>query len=68
MNNHKHLFRNHNMQALYNYILGVYENPAEILNDIQAESVYANSEANNKITENDQNNKQKKVVFLYSLF
>jgi hypothetical protein len=53
---------------LYNYILGVYENPDEVLNDIQAESVYANSEANNKITENDQNNKQKKVVFLYSLF
>jgi hypothetical protein len=67
MNNHKHLLRNHNKQALYNYILGAYENPDEVLDDIHAESVYANSDTNNKITENDQNNKQKKVVFLYSL-
>ena len=55
------------MQALNNYILGVYENPDEVLNDIEAESVYANSDTNNKITEDDQNNKQKKVVFLSSL-
>jgi hypothetical protein len=52
---------------LHNYILGVYENPDEVLNDIQAESVYANIDTNKKITENDQDNKQKKVVFLYSL-
>ena len=67
MNNHKYLLKNHNMYALYNYILGVYENPDEVLNDIQTESVYANSDTNNTITENDQNSKQKKVVFLYSL-
>ena len=48
------------MQALYNYILGIYENPDEVLNDIQAESVYANSDTNNKISENDQKNRQKK--------
>ena len=52
---------------MYDYILDVYENPDEVLNDIQEESVYANSDTNNKITENDQNNKQKKVIFLYSL-
>ena len=67
MNNHKHLLRNHNMHALYNYILGVYENSDEFHNDVQAENVHTNSDTNNKITENGQNNKQKKVVFLYLL-
>jgi hypothetical protein len=55
------------MYGLHNYILGAYENPDEVLSDIQAESVYANSDTNNKITENEQNSKQKKVVFLYLL-
>jgi hypothetical protein len=35
---------------LYNCILGIYENPDEVLNDIQAESVFANGDTNNKIT------------------
>ena len=55
------------MYGLHNYILGAYENPDEVLSDIQAESVYANSDTNNTITENEQNSKQKKVVFLYLL-
>jgi hypothetical protein len=55
------------MHALYNYILGVYENSDEFHNDVQAENVHTNSDTNNKITENGQNNKQKKVVFLYLL-